>query len=141
MEEHPVRDHRLDFLADCVLRTLKVKRDQWQKLVSGEDELRLLRGFLDGAEPRSLLLWLTAAGLMRPATRFEAADSLRDRAVYFVKRRAAALGPRPMTESLVCGQLSGEPLEQLSALVEEVRAAGRSDRPGVGWWCSWWGQG
>ncbi|XP_075889814.1 dynein axonemal heavy chain 9 isoform X2 [Nelusetta ayraudi] len=121
MEEPPAQDERLDFIADYVLRTLKVKRDKWQKLVSGEDDLRLLLDFLDGAEPRSLLVSLTAAGLLQPAAGFAAAD-FRNRAVYFVKRRTAALSLLSMRGNLVCGELSCEPLEQFSALVEEVVA-------------------
>lgn len=125
MEEPPAQDERLDFIADYVLRTLKVKRDKWQKLVSGEDDLRLLLDFLDRAEPRSLLVSLTAAGLLQPAAGFAAAD-FRNRAVYFVKRRTAALSLLSMRGNLVCGELSCEPLEQFSALVEEVSTGERS---------------
>lgn len=119
MEEPPAEDRRLDFIADYVLRTLKVKRDKWQKCVSSEDNRRLLQEFLDRAERRTLVVSVTAAGLLQPAAAFAAA--CRHKAVYFVKRTgAAALSPQSMKEGLVCGDLSYAPLEQFSALVEEV---------------------
>lgn len=143
MEEPNAQDERLDFIANYVLPTLKVKRDKWQKLVSGEDELRLLQDFLDGAAQRSLLVSLTAAGQLQPTGDF-AAEDFRNRAVYFVKRRTAALNPVSMRESLLCGELSCEPLGQFSALVEEVSRAERSSlfiisccyMPG-GWLAGW----
>lgn len=121
MEEPPAEDQRLDFLGDYVLRTLKLKRDKWQKCVSAEDNRRLLQDFLDGAERGTLVVSVTAAGLLQPAAGFQGAGC-RSKAVYFVKRNKEALSPQSVRDSLVCGDLSCTPLEQFSALVEEVRA-------------------
>lgn len=118
MEEPPAEDRRLDFIADYVLRTLKVKQDKWQKCVSSEDNRQVLQEFLDRAERRTLVVSVTAAGLLQPAAAFTAAG--RHKAVYFVKRTGAALSPQSMKEGLVYGDLSYAPLEQFSALVEEV---------------------
>uniref|UniRef100_A0A671VS67 Dynein axonemal heavy chain 17 n=1 Tax=Sparus aurata TaxID=8175 RepID=A0A671VS67_SPAAU len=120
MEEPPAEDRRLDFIADYVLRTLKVKQDKWQKCVSSEDNRQVLQEFLDRAERRTLVVSVTAAGLLQPAAAFTAAG--RHKAVYFVKRTGAALSPQSMKEGLVYGDLSYAPLEQFSALVEEVVA-------------------
>lgn len=118
MEDPPSEDKRLDFLADYVLRTLKLKQDKWQKCVSSEDNMRVLQDFLDKAEQRTLLVCLTAAGLLQPAAAFTATS--KNKAVYFVKQRQTALSPHTMKENLVCGDLSYAPLDQFSALVEEV---------------------
>uniref|UniRef100_A0A671VQH4 Dynein axonemal heavy chain 17 n=1 Tax=Sparus aurata TaxID=8175 RepID=A0A671VQH4_SPAAU len=103
MEEPPAEDRRLDFIADYVLRTLKVKQDKWQKCVSSEDNRQVLQEFLDRAERRTLVVSVTAAGLLQPAAAFTAAG--RHKAVYFVKRTGAALSPQSMKEGLVVAPL------------------------------------
>uniref|UniRef100_A0A8C4GZ62 Dynein heavy chain 9, axonemal n=1 Tax=Dicentrarchus labrax TaxID=13489 RepID=A0A8C4GZ62_DICLA len=120
MEESPAEDKRLDFIADYVLRTLKLKQDKWQKCVSSEDNRQVLQEFLDRAEQRTLVVSVTAAGLLQPAAAFTA--GAKNKAVYFVKQRKAALSPDSMKDNLVYGDLSYAPLDQFSALVEEVVA-------------------
>lgn len=119
MEESPtVEDKGLDFIADCVLRTLKVKPDRWEKCMSNEDNRQVLQGFLDAAEQRTLVVSVNTAGLLEPANSFTA--SRKNKAVYFMKRNKAALSPESIKESLVFGDLSSAPLDQFSALVGEV---------------------
>ncbi|XP_044194722.1 dynein heavy chain 9, axonemal isoform X6 [Thunnus albacares] len=120
MDESPTEDKRLDFIADYVLRTLKLKQDRWQKCVSSEDNRQVLQEFVDKPEQRTLVVCVTAAGLLQPAAAFTA--SSKNKAVYFVKQRATALSPDSMKDNLVCGDLSYAPLDQFSALVDEVVA-------------------
>ncbi len=120
MEESPAEDRRLDFIADYVLRTLKLKQDKWQKCVSSEENRQVLQEFVDRAERRTLVVSVTAAGQLQPAAAFTAAGSTKNKAVYFVKQSKAALSPDSMKDNLVYGDLSYAPLEQFSALVEEV---------------------
>ncbi|KAM7371234.1 hypothetical protein PAMP_010722 [Pampus punctatissimus] len=119
MDESPApEDQRLDFIADYVLRTLKLKHDRWQKCVSSEDNRKVLQEFLDRPEQRTLVVSVTAGGLLQPAADFTAGS--KNKAVYFVKQRQTALSPDSMKDNLVCGDLSYAPLDQFSALVEEV---------------------
>uniref|UniRef100_A0A3Q1G344 Dynein, axonemal, heavy chain 9 n=1 Tax=Acanthochromis polyacanthus TaxID=80966 RepID=A0A3Q1G344_9TELE len=111
-------DPRLDFISDCVLRTFKLKRDKWQKCVSSENNLQLLQEFVDNPKQRLLLMSVTAAGQLQPAA-FFAANS-KHKTVYFLKLDETALSPQSMKEKLVYGDLSYAPLDQFSALVEEV---------------------
>uniref|UniRef100_A0A4W6G7A8 Dynein axonemal heavy chain 17 n=1 Tax=Lates calcarifer TaxID=8187 RepID=A0A4W6G7A8_LATCA len=120
MEESPAEDKRLDFIADYVLRTLKLKQDKWQKCVSSEENRQVLHEFLDKPEPRTLVVSVTAAGLLQAAAAFTAGS--KNKAVYFVKQSKAALSADSMRENLVYGDLSYAPLDQFSALVEEVVA-------------------
>lgn len=78
----------------------------------------ILQEFMDKPEQRTLLVCVTAAGLLQPAAAFNTTS--KNKAVYFVKRRQAALSPDSMKENLFCGDLSYAPLDQFSALVEEV---------------------
>lgn len=118
-------DSRLDFIADYVLRTLKLKQDKWQKCVSSEDNRQVLQEFLDRAEQRTLVVSVTAAGQLQPAAAFTASSS-KNKAVYFVKHSRTALRPDSMKDSLVYGDLSYAPLDQFSALVEEVSSRAQS---------------
>uniref|UniRef100_A0A3B5KZ59 Dynein, axonemal, heavy chain 9 n=1 Tax=Xiphophorus couchianus TaxID=32473 RepID=A0A3B5KZ59_9TELE len=121
MEESlDAEDKRLDFIADCVLRTLKVRPDRWENCVSDEDNRQVLLDFLDTAEQRTLMVSVSAAGLLEPATSF--AGSRKNKAVYFMKRDKAALSPESIKDRLVYGDLSSAPLDQFSALVGEVVA-------------------
>ncbi|KAM9424094.1 dynein axonemal heavy chain 9 isoform 2-T2 [Pholidichthys leucotaenia] len=122
MEEPPAaEDKRLDLIADYVLTTLKVKQDKWQRCVSDEDSRQVLQDFLDRPDQRALVVSLSAGGggLLQPSASF-ASFSSRSKAVYFMKRSRAELSPESLKDSLVCGDLSLAPLDQFSALVEEV---------------------
>ncbi|KAM8836943.1 LOW QUALITY PROTEIN: dynein axonemal heavy chain 9 [Spinachia spinachia] len=120
MEESPVKDTRLDFIAEYVLRTLKMKKDKWQKCVSIEDNLHVLQEFLDIAEQSTLVVSVTASGLLQPVAVFPASSS--NKAVYFVKHSRTVLREDSMKKDLFYGDLSHAPLDQFSALVEEVVA-------------------
>lgn len=130
MEDSPAEDGRLDFIADYVLRTLKLKQDKWQKFVSSEDNRQLLQDFVNKAELGTLVVSVTGAGqLQAGAGRLQAAEAFssagcKNKAVYFVKRSRAALSPGSMRDSLVYGDLSSAPLDQFTGLIEEVSGYG-----------------
>ncbi|XP_018428848.1 PREDICTED: dynein beta chain, ciliary-like [Nanorana parkeri] len=116
----PPSDKRLQFIEEYVLRALRLKPDRWQKCVSAEENVAALRQFLDKAECPALVVSLNAAGLLVPALAFPAA--IKNKAVYFVKKSPGALSAELIRSSLTFGNLSYSPLDQLSALVEEVVA-------------------
>lgn len=118
MEDSPVEDRRLYFIADYVLRTLKLKEDKWQKFLSSEDNRQVLQDFVEKAERGTLVVSVTAAGLLQAAAAFTA--SFKSKAVYFVKRSKAALSPGCMKDTLVYGDLSVAPLDQFTGFIEEV---------------------
>lgn len=120
MEESLAIDSRLDFICDYVLKTLKLKQDKWEKLMSSDDNRQVLQDFLDRVENRTLVVSVTAAGLLQPSPAFTAS---RNKAVYFVKRSGASLTPDSMKERLVCGELCPAVLDQFSAVVQEVRSS------------------
>uniref|UniRef100_A0A3Q3NPA1 Dynein heavy chain 9, axonemal-like n=1 Tax=Labrus bergylta TaxID=56723 RepID=A0A3Q3NPA1_9LABR len=110
---------RLDFISDYVLRTLKLKQDKWQKCLCSEENRQLLQDFLDRPDQRTLVVSVTAAGLLQPSAGFTGS---KHKAVYFIKQNKTALSAETMKENLVYGDLSYAPLDQFSALVEEVVA-------------------
>lgn len=117
-EESPAVDSRLDLICDYVLKTLKVKQDKWEKLLSSEDNRQVLQDFLDRVENRILVVSVTAAGLLQPSPAFTAS---RNKSVYFLKR--SGLSPDSMKERLVYGELCSAALDQFSVVVQEVRSS------------------
>ncbi|XP_029978186.1 dynein axonemal heavy chain 9 [Sphaeramia orbicularis] len=118
-EESPAEDRRLGFIRDYILKSLKVKQDKWDRLVSTEDTKQLLQDFLDKAEPGSLVgVSLSPSGQLEASAAFTAAS--KNKSVYLVKVNKTALRPESMKENLVYGDLSSSPLDQFSALVQEV---------------------
>ncbi|KAG7239799.1 hypothetical protein INR49_028387 [Caranx melampygus] len=128
MEDSPVEDRRLDFIADYVLRTLKLKQDKWQKFVSSEENRQVLQDFVDKAERGTLVVSVTGAGLLQAAAAFT--PSSKNKAVYFVKRSKAAISPGAMKESLVYGDLSSAPLAQFTGSDKVEQAALETDKRG-----------
>uniref|UniRef100_A0A668AEI7 Dynein axonemal heavy chain 17 n=1 Tax=Myripristis murdjan TaxID=586833 RepID=A0A668AEI7_9TELE len=118
MDDSPAADKRLDYIADCVLSTLKLKQERWQKCISVEENKQLIQDFLEKPDHRTLVVSLNAAGLLQPAASVTA--NSKNKAVYFIKQSRAALTPDSMKSNLVHGDLSYAPLDQFSALVEEV---------------------
>ena len=128
MDGTAAEDKRLGFLEEYALRSLRLKPDKWQKCVSTEEYRQVLQEFLDKAHRDTLVVSLTAAGLLVPAAAFPASGgSSKNKAVYFVKRSNVTLTPSNMKGSLVYGDLSCSPIDQFSVLVEEVSA----DRLGI----------
>nr|XP_006635186.1 PREDICTED: dynein heavy chain 9, axonemal isoform X1 [Lepisosteus oculatus] len=118
MGDTPAIDKRYDFLEEYVLKTLKLKADRWQKCVGTEEYKQIIREFLDRTDQTVLVVSLNAAGQLIPTTEFPA--STKNKAVYFVKRSKDLLTPESIKNSLLYGDLSYSPLDQFSALVEEV---------------------
>lgn len=119
MEDSPAEDRRFEFIEKYVLKTLKLKQDRWQKCISTDDNKQVILEFLDKPDQITLVVSLNAAGHLLPTVGFPA--SVKNKGVYFVKKSKTALTPDSMKSHLVYGDLSYAPLDQFSALVEEVR--------------------
>ncbi|KAM3922058.1 dynein axonemal heavy chain 9 [Leptodactylus fuscus] len=114
----PAADKRLQFIEEYVLKTLKLKPDRWQKCLSTEENKAIFQDFLEKADQMVLLVVLTQAGLLVPLLEFP--NSIKNKAVYFLKRPNVYLSADSMKNSLIYGDLSYAPLDHFSALVEEV---------------------
>nr|XP_029540762.1 LOW QUALITY PROTEIN: dynein heavy chain 9, axonemal [Oncorhynchus nerka] len=118
MEDSPAEDRRFEFIEKYVLKTLKLKQDRWQKCISTDDNKQVIQEFLDKPDQMTLVVSLNAAGHLLATVGFPA--TVKNKGVYFVKRSKTALTPDSMKSHLVYGDLSYAPLDQFSALVEEV---------------------
>ncbi|KAJ3051836.1 hypothetical protein HK097_007152 [Rhizophlyctis rosea] len=111
-------DPRVGWFEEKVCNALKIKNDKWKKMVGVPENNDTITKFLDTPTP-TLLFYLTAKEDLLPATTFPSA--LRKKSIYFLKSNPSL---HPITEKLdqelVLGDLSSNPLEFLSTLLEEV---------------------
>ncbi|XP_071797739.1 dynein beta chain, ciliary isoform X1 [Asterias amurensis] len=114
-----VADARFEFISDYILKSYKLKPDKWAKCIGVEDNRILILEFLEKADIPQLVFTVNAAGLITPSSEFP--QSLKNnKAIYFIKKSREALGKDSFKQNVVYGDLSYSPLEQLSALVDEV---------------------
>ena len=55
-------DPRLDFLSDYVSKSLRVKLEKWQKMMSSPDTRQVVMDFIDKEERELLVITQTGAG-------------------------------------------------------------------------------
>ncbi|XP_064179132.1 dynein heavy chain 9, axonemal [Anguilla rostrata] len=118
MGDAPVADKRYEFLEEYVLKTMKLKPDRWQKCLTNDEYKQIIQDFLDRSDQPALVVSLNAAGQLLPSFGFP--ENSKNKAVYFVKRNKDVLTADSIKSNLCYGDLSYSPLDQFSALVEEV---------------------
>jgi dynein heavy chain len=111
-------DSRVEFMADYVLRTLKLKPDRFGKMYSLEENKQMFMDYFEKPEHVALLLIATAAGGL--TVQFEWPKNPKGKACYFVKKAKEALGKDNFKTQVLYGDMSQAPLDQLSAFVDEV---------------------
>jgi dynein heavy chain len=119
MDELELTDSRVEFMAVYILKTLKQKSDKWLKMYAIEDNKVLIQDFLDKNEQNLLVFILNTSGSL--IVQYNYPNQLKAKAIYFSKKSKEAV-PKdiPMKEAVVYGDLSYSPLDQLSAILDEV---------------------
>lgn len=113
------QDKRFQFIADSVLKTLKLKEDHWKKCVAVEEQKQVIQDFLDKPDHMTLVVYQNTSGQLVPATGFEGIS--KGKAVYLLKQSQSALSFDTMKVNLVHGEMSYSPMGLFSVFVEEVR--------------------
>ena len=111
-------DPRVELISQICLRMLKVKPDKWTKMASTEENMQVILSFLDKAEKRLLIIYLTSSGTLLPMTSFP--SSLKNKAVYYVKRSPEAIKKENLKSLLTYGGMSSSPLDQFSSFIDSV---------------------
>lgn len=121
-EDLELNDPRIFFVADYVLKTLKLKSDKFAKMYGLDENKQIVHDFFDKAENQILVLQYTAAGALQPTTTFP--NVVKNKSCYFIKKRREPL-PKDtiLRDALMYGDLSTSPVDQLSAMVDEVRCS------------------
>lgn len=119
MDELELTDSRVEFMAVYILKTLKLKSDKWMKMYAIEDNKVLIQEFLDKNEQNLLVYILNPSGSL--IVQYNYPNQIKAKAIYFSKKNKEAV-PKdiPMKDAVVYGDLSYSPLDQLSAILDEV---------------------
>ncbi|CAF2140297.1 unnamed protein product [Rotaria magnacalcarata] len=118
-EDLELNDPRIYFVADYVLKTLKLKSDKFAKMYGLEENKIILHEFFDKADSPILVVQYTAAGSLQPTVVFP--NVLKNKSCYFIKKRRENI-PRDsiLRDVMMYGDLSTSPVDQLSAMVDEL---------------------
>ena len=117
--ELEIGDSRVEFIADYVLKTLKVKPDKWSKMYGIDENKQMFMDYFEKPENNTIVVIATAAGGLN--VQFEWPTNPKAKACYFVKRSKDPVSKDTvLRNALLYGDLSLSPLDQLSAFVDEV---------------------
>ena len=121
--ELELNDTRVEFIADYVLKTLKIKPDKWTKMYSLEEVRQMYMDYFEKSDLVSLIVIATAAGGL--TTQFDWPTNPKAKACYFVKKHKEPVNKDTnFRTAFLYGDLSYQPLDQLSAFVDEVKNEG-----------------
>ena len=118
-DELELNDPRIFFVADYVLKTLKLKSDKFGKMYALDECKQMIHDFFDKADLQILIIQFTAAGALQPSIAFP--NVVKNKSCYFIKKRREPM-PKDtiLRDALMYGDLSTSPVDQLSAVVDEV---------------------
>ena len=114
-----LNDSRVEFVADYVLKTMKLKPDKWMKLYNVDENKQMILEFFEKPEHPTLLI--TQGGGGNLSVGFNWPTQLKSKAVYFIKKgKENVAKDANLRTALLYGDLSYSPMDQLSAFVDEV---------------------
>lgn len=112
-------DVRFEFISEYTLKSMKLKADKWAKLQGNDEYRQTVLDFFEKPENNILIIYQNNAGQLQPT--FDFPSAMKAKAVYFSKKeKGMNVGKDNYKTALTYGDLSYSPLEQLSALVDEV---------------------
>lgn len=118
-EELELADSRIEFMALYLLKTLKQKSDKWIKMYALEENKIMIQEFLDKSDNNILVFSINTSGLIWPSLNYP--TQVKSKACYFAKRTKDPIGKDVnIKDALIYGDLSYSPLEQLSAILDDV---------------------
>ena len=114
-----IGDPRIEFVADYILKTMKLRPERWQRMYSSEESKQMCLEFFDKTDKLCLVFSVTITGVLTVSYTWPI--SVKTKCVYFIKKGYEAL-PRDgsVKQKMVYGDLGYSPIDQLSSFVEEV---------------------
>lgn len=116
---HEGPDLRLDYMGSFIQKTLKLKPEKWQRLLTFEEHKTVIKDFLDDPELMVLVIQFTQSAQLIPVTTFPLTQ-LKAKGVYFAKRMPIEIPREDSGSWLISGDLATRAIDQLSCLVDEV---------------------
>lgn len=114
-----IEDSRVEFIADYVMKTLKLKPDKWTKMYGLDENKQMFMDYFEKSELQTLVLVAPSSGSL--VVQFEWPSNPKAKCCYFVKRSKDPITKDTnLRTALLYGDLGYSPLDQLSAFVDEV---------------------
>lgn len=139
VQVHDGPDLRLDFMGSFIQKTLKLKPEKWQRLLTFEEHKTVIKDFLDLPCHMVLVIQFTQSAQLLPVTTFPLTNlkskgnvhatlfqwlhkltSRHSSGVYFVKRLPIEVPRDDCASWLISGDLATRSIDQLSCLVDEI---------------------
>ncbi|CAF1536641.1 unnamed protein product, partial [Adineta steineri] len=120
-DELDIADLRVYFMADYLIKSLRLRSDKWTKMIQIEDQNRTIIDFCDKAQPTLIVFHVNPAGNLVVSTSFP--TSLKSKACFFAKKLPEPLqrdSKEKVASALNFGDLSNAALEQLQIYVNDV---------------------
>lgn len=119
VEDLEINDTRVEFMADYVLKTMKLKPDKFSKLYNVEENKVMFMEFFEKNDKPQFLISANAGGVL--SLSFDWPTSMKNKSVYFVKRSKDPIQKDTnIRTALLYGDMSQFPMDQLSSFVDEV---------------------
>ncbi|CAH0405196.1 unnamed protein product [Chilo suppressalis] len=112
------QDPRFEFIGTYTVKSLKLKPEKWLRVLGSEEYRTTLRDFVDKPLPFLLVVVLTHANQLMPVVSFPC--YLKNKAVYFVKKKPDVVPKENCVEMLIFGDLAPRLIDELASLVDEV---------------------
>ncbi len=117
--ELEINDQRVEFMADYVLKNMKLKPEKFSKCYNVDENKNMFIEFFEKHDRTQFVISATPAGVL--SISFNWPTSLKAKSVYFVKRSKEAIQKDSnIRTALLYGDLSTLPMDQLSSFVDEV---------------------
>lgn len=117
--ELELNDNRVEFIADYVLKNMKLKGDKWMKMYNTDEIRQMFLDFFEKPEIPALVITLNSGGVL--VSQHDWPQNPKGKTCYFVKKgRDAITKDTVLKTAFVYGDLAYMPLDQLSAFVDEV---------------------
>ena len=113
-----IGDPRVEFMANYILKTLKIKSDKWNKMYVIDENKTMILEFVEKAEQNLLVFNMTPAGALTVS--YEYPNQFKTKAIYFAKKNKENITKDSMKDAVLYGDLSIAPVDQLSAILDEV---------------------
>lgn len=116
-------DARVEFISMIVKQSLKLKSERWKKFIATEEANRVINSFLDNDEPPLIVFCQIGPSVYVSNSPFQSnapASGSRNKFVYFIKKLSKPIQPFEIEKSLLFGDISIEPLEQIMTFLDEV---------------------
>lgn len=118
-DELEIGDSRVEFIANYLLKTLKLKPDKWTKMYAIEENKIMIHDFLDKTEQN--LLVFSINNLQALVISYSYPNQIKAKACYFTKKSKEPITKdMSIKDAMLYGDLSYAPLDQLSAILDEV---------------------